>query len=93
MLKEVWIYKVRFPDGGEGYEGKDERLTAGSLGAPTLHLLAVSLAKDIAVSEGVAVHCQPPCDLEMKGRLIHARRYLPLNEDEIQVVFNALESI
>ena len=92
MLKEVWLYKVRFHDGGEGYERKDERLAIASSGAPTLHSLAVSLKKDIAAGGGVAVHFQPPYDLEIKHEFIHSRRCLPLNEDEIQVVFNALES-
>jgi len=92
VLKEVWIYKVRFPDGGEGYERKDERLSVASSGAPTLHSLAISLTKDITAGGGVAVHFQPPYDLEIKHKFVDPRRCLPLNEKEIQVVFDALSS-
>ncbi len=85
MLREIWIYKVKYPDGGSGYERKDDRLSNASSGAPTLFLLA----KGIKVGEGVAIHFQPPYNLEIKNEFV-PRLCLPLNKKEIQVVLDTL---
>ncbi len=88
MPKEVWIYKVSHPSGAWEYAGGENPLETPPLVDPNPSSLVWRIT-DVGRMNAV-FHFKPPYDIDMResGRL--PRRCYPLDEEEIQEVFEAL---
>lgn len=99
MLKEIWIYRVVFPNGESAYEMKNNPLSEGTASVavgltgvmkPSTSWLAEVIQTEVRnKKDGLAIHVQPPYNLEIpKG--LPPRLCLPLSEEEIKEIFPLL---